>query len=86
MTDAEMADAIRALAQRVRSLQLVDRRRPERPFEQRDEIAADLLALVPDPGRRAKQAMPKPKRVRLEEIEVAGRRIRVQRPRVSFSL
>jgi hypothetical protein len=82
MTPAE-ATALLAIADRVRRLALTDRRNPERPFIDRDDIAADLARLaglnVPPPRQRCVRAT-------VTHIEVSGRRVMVQRARGGMGL
>ncbi len=84
--DADVADALRALAQRVRQ-NVPHRRDPERFHVEKSCIAQDLARLAegievgsPPPRRRT------PRRVVVTTEVIAGRRIIVQKPRMPFSI
>ncbi len=98
LMNAELANELARLAQRVRRLAPPSRRWPDRFTEEKDEVAAQLEALArrccavaarsarPASERANAQRRPRPSRAGVSYITIGSRRVMVQVRRSAFAL
>lgn len=86
MLDTKAMDRLQEIAGMVRRISPVDRRRPDAFTETKDELAAEIEAIVRAARGGRQSSAPVRRRVSHDTIQVNGRRVRVQTVRSGFGL